>query len=310
MADDPFHEGEREIQSRLGVRDRLSRIGPRAIRPFMPDQHRAFFEQIPLIYVGAEDADGTLWASVRTGSPGFISSPDPNTLIIDGAAPPGDPFDAHLSAGKSTGLLGLIFQTRRRNRMNGVIAQRQDNRLTINVTQSFGNCPKYIQQRAVESTSDTAQDNEVIQADRLDQGAKDLLEACDTFFIASRYSEDVNQPPAIDVSHRGGKPGFIQIESESRLIWPDYAGNLFFNTLGNLIKDPAAGILVPDFAGGQLLWLSGKAEIVFDDPRIAELPGAERLVRFEVEKTVRATHAFAGGWSPPELSPFLEFEAS
>ena len=34
---------------------------------------------------------------------------------------------------------------------------------------------------------------------------------------------------------------------------PDFSGNQFFNTLGNLALEPRAGLLIPDFASGDLL---------------------------------------------------------
>ena len=37
-----------------------------------------------------------------------------------------------------------------------------------------------------------------------------------------------------DVSHRGGAPGFVRVTSASSLIWPDYVGDCFFNSLGAL----------------------------------------------------------------------------
>jgi len=106
-----------------------------------------------------------------------------------------------------------------------------------------------------------------------------------------------------DASHRGGLPGFVRVESVNRLVFPDYRGNRMFNTLGNLELSPRAGLLFPDFTTGDALQLSGRAAVLWDDPRLAEFPGAERLVVFDIEKVVElseATHLrfqFAG-YSP------------
>ncbi len=51
----PFHPGERDIQTRLGVRDKIEDIGQRYIRNFLPDQHREFYEQLPYLLVGSID---------------------------------------------------------------------------------------------------------------------------------------------------------------------------------------------------------------------------------------------------------------
>lgn len=88
-----------------------------------------------------------------------------------------------------------------------------------------------------------------------------------------------------DISHRGGPAGFVRIEGDVLTI-PDYRGNRFFNTLGNLLLEPRAALLFPDFAAGRLLHLQGAAEVLWDDDG---LPGAERSWRFRVRRGWRAS---------------------
>jgi hypothetical protein len=53
---------------------------------------------------------------------------------------------ANLAVGSKVGALGLQLHTRRRNRVNGtVVAATPEGGLLLQVDQSFGNCPKYIQ---------------------------------------------------------------------------------------------------------------------------------------------------------------------
>ena len=85
-----------------------------------------------------------------------------------------------------------------------------------------------------------------------------MLEAADTFFIASTGGEY-----GVDVSHRGGPPGFVGVEGATLTV-PDYQGNRYFNTLGNLMLDPRAALLVVGFDSGDVLELRGRAEIVWD----------------------------------------------
>ena len=59
-----FHEGELAWQERTGARARLAQAGPRVIRDHMPEQHREFFAQLPLLVAGTVDAQGQPWASV------------------------------------------------------------------------------------------------------------------------------------------------------------------------------------------------------------------------------------------------------
>ena len=75
-ANSPFHEGEQDIQQRLGVRDQIEGVGQRFIRDHLPDQHREFYEQLPMVLIGSVDKTGQPWASLLTGSPGFMRSPD------------------------------------------------------------------------------------------------------------------------------------------------------------------------------------------------------------------------------------------
>ena len=79
--DDVFHRGERALQARAGVRARLHAIGPQIIRDALPDAHRAFFEQLPMLFVGTLDAAGIPWASVVAGAPGFAHAPDEYFVI-------------------------------------------------------------------------------------------------------------------------------------------------------------------------------------------------------------------------------------
>src|SRR5262249_14556123 len=77
----PCHEGERAVQRRLGFAEHAETRGGN-IRDFMPDQHRTFFAQLPFVVLGALDAVGNPWATILTGEPGFLSSPDPKLLHI------------------------------------------------------------------------------------------------------------------------------------------------------------------------------------------------------------------------------------
>src|SRR5262245_65855305 len=115
----PYHAGEQALQERAGVRERAERAGRRMIRDFMPEQHRQFFAAQPLAFVGSIDARGRPWASLLTGRPGFMGSPDPRALRVDALPAPGDPLSENLAAGAPPGMLGIDVATRPRNRVNG-----------------------------------------------------------------------------------------------------------------------------------------------------------------------------------------------
>ena len=133
----------------------------------------------------------------------------------------------------------------------------------------------------------------------------------DTFFIASQFSENDDWTRGIDVSHRGGRPGFVMVAHESALLFPDYAGNCMFNTLGNLLINPRCGLLFLDFQTGDTLQLTGEAEILWEPHHTQRFPGAKRVVAFRVEESIHIERALPVTWKLEGYSPvFDEFAAS
>lgn len=284
----PFNADERAAQRRAGIA--TGRTAP--IRPFMPEQHRAFFALLQYLFTATPDAEGWPMASVLTGLPGFIAAPDATTLRIGALPRTGDPAALGFAIGAEIGLLGLDLATRRRNRANGRIVNR-DSDLTVHIAQSFGNCPQYIQTRTVTAAkaASTAAESPAVILDGLDEAARDLIESADTFFVASRGRSELGAEGGFDMSHRGGRPGFVAVQGDT-LVIPDFRGNGFFNTLGNLLGDPRAGLLFIDFNTGDLLQLQGTVAIEWQ-PDGSEPAGAERLWRVQVKRAWRTRSAFS-----------------
>lgn len=289
-----WHPGETLIQERVGVRQRMAEVGPRVIRPFMPDQHRAFFQQLPFLVLGSVDATGAPWATILEGPPGFLQSPTATTLDIAAASALDDPAGAGLNDGAAVGLLGIELHSRRRNRLNGTLTRTAQG-FQLAVEQSFGNCPRYIHPRDLRTTATAQSLPAAERLSTLDAAARLLIERADTCFVAS-YAEP-NGQRQVDVSHRGGGPGFVRVGDDGLLTLPDFSGNLFFNTLGNILLNGQAGLLFVDFARGDVLQLSGTAEVLFDTPEIAAFPGAERLWTFRPSSLVRRRGALALRWA-------------
>ena len=302
----PWHEGERAIQARLGMLERMDRIGRRNIRGVMPDQHRAFFAQLPFLIVGSVDRQGWPWASVLAAPPGFARSPDERTLHIAAQPVAGDPLAESLLPGAPLGILGIELPTRRRNRMNGHISTVDATGVSVAVEQSFGNCPQYIQRREYVWAAPPAHPASAEPFTALDASARALIETADTAFVASASrADDPTSARGIDVSHRGGRPGFIGVAADGTLVIPDYAGNRFFNTLGNLLVNPRAGLLFLDFAHGDLLQITGGTEIVWDGPEVQAVKGAERLWRFTPSHGRWLRGALPLRFEFGDFSPFL-----
>ena len=147
MDNSPFHRGEQQAQQRMGVREEIEPWARQVIRPFLPDQHQAFFAQLPYLIVAGRDSEARPWVTMLTGMPGFVHAPNPRQLAIAAQPVAGDALATSMQPGAELGLLGIELHTRRRNRANGRVATTADGSLKLDITQSFGNCPQHIHER-------------------------------------------------------------------------------------------------------------------------------------------------------------------
>lgn len=328
-----FHEGEIQVQKRACVEGGTD-LGRRNIHVYMPQQHREFYHQQSLVFIAAQDKQQRPWASVIVGKKGLLNTPTENEMVISGLPFSDEPIQQGLAKNDAVGLLGLDFASRRRNRMNGRIKSRlitthspatgeiADSSvrpsLTISVDQAFGNCPKYIQSRMILDDKEGKNVGNTFsplqRSHKFSDEQRQLIEAADTFFIATQHLPDQlstkekktsKEPYGIDMSHRGGKPGFIKFVDDNTIQWPDFNGNAYFNTLGNLQQDPKAGLLFLDFKTGSMLSVTGHAEVIWDGIDLSEYEGAERLVRFKLDEAVYIPNAYPLKWSAVDASPFL-----
>ncbi len=302
----PFHKGERALHKRYGLSEKQDKLGRLIIRPFMPDQHRDFYNQLPFMIVGSVDTGGAPWASIIFGRPGFISSPDAVSLTISATPLAGDPLRQNLKAGAPVSFLGIEPPTRRRNRLNAMIDTVSATGFTSRVVQSFGNCPQYIQTRDMEFVRDpgASPEVEIIPFTELDRVLTDRISQADTFFVASHNaSDDPEDTGGVDVNHRGGMPGFIRVDGNTLTI-PDYRGNNSFNTLGNLVLNPKAGLMFLDYETGDIIQMTGSTELVLDltDVQKEEL-SAERAWRFTLDHGHILKNASPLRWAFGEYSP-------
>lgn len=302
----PFHAGEQAIQERVGVRAQIEAQGRRIIRDYLIEQHQQFYAQLPFLIAGTVDVNGQPWASILVGAPGFVFAPDDRTLQVNSKPLVGDPIAESIAVGSDIGLLGIEFSTRRRNRINGTITAVTPDGFTVQVGQSFGNCPQYIQSRTVKWRESIVSPASASTFSALSAPAIAMIAASDTFFIATASQGGKSYPvQGVDVSHRGGKPGFVRLDDDRTLTFPDFAGNLHFSTIGNLLLNPVAGLLFIDFDRGDLLYLTGQAEVIWDSS-VAAFAGAERLIRFQLLQGCRVEASLPLRGSTPNYSPFLD----
>ncbi|MGI9409566.1 MAG: pyridoxamine 5'-phosphate oxidase family protein, partial [Hyphomicrobiaceae bacterium] len=268
----------------------------KVVRDHMPEQHRDFHTSLPFLVVAARDAAGRPWATLLEGPDGFVTSPDPRSLIIDAKPVSGDALDGAFKRGIDVGILGIELAARRRNRANGRITQSAPNGFTFTVDQSFGNCPQYIREREWHRV-DELSPGEPGVGRSLTSSQRGWIRSADTFFIASGYrAEGDSSTFGMDASHRGGDSGFVEVLSDRQIRFPDYAGNNHFNTIGNLVVDPRAGYLFVDFERGSLLQLTGTTSIDWDSDALMQFPGARRLVTLDIEEIIELPSALSLRW--------------
>ena len=289
----PFHQGEIQAQTRAGKVD-VPDWASGFIRPFMPDQHRDFFEQLPFLVLAGADAEGWPWVTLLDGPDGFVQSPDPTTLTVIANPNEQDPLSRTFAQGGDVGMLGIELATRRRNRMNGRL-RRSGAGFTIEVRQSFGNCPQYIHERSWRRVP-AGTDMRAFRTKTLNDAQISRIQAADTLFLSTGRDDGSDHPSnGYDASHRGGAPGFVHVVDHTHLRIPDYAGNNFFNTIGNLLENPRIGMVFVDFGTGGLLHLTGRATIDWS-PGKADDPHALRVIDVEIVAVLDRPAALSLRW--------------
>jgi hypothetical protein len=117
--------------------------------------------------------------------------------------------------------------------------------------------------------------DETLRRERFNDADKAFVEQSPFFFLATADAE--GRP---DCSFKGGLPGFARIAAPDLLVFPDYDGNGMFRSLGNIAVNPHVGLLfmkIGDKPGR--LRINGRAALDFDDPAIADTPGAQALIK-------------------------------
>ena len=298
----PYHEGESEVQERVGVEKRAKSAG-RVISDKIPNGALKFVDKQPMVYVSSQDDEKNIWTSMLTGKPGFVTAVDEQNVKIDLPAIVSsklDPFWENIRKCPNVGMLFIELATRRRLRVNGTVSI-FDKHLHISVEQAYPNCPKYIQRREVEvvGTDDNLSDSK-IKGTSLTNDLNAWIKHSDTFFVGSSDGKD-----NLDASHRGGNPGFVQIVNDTTLKIPDYQGNSMFNTLGNLMSNPKAGLLFVDFKEGKTLQLTGEAEIIWEEQDVEEITGGtRRFWKFHISEWIQIDSLKGVHWKFVDYSPF------
>jgi predicted pyridoxine 5'-phosphate oxidase superfamily flavin-nucleotide-binding protein len=304
---EPFHEGELAIQERAGERDKAVLNG-RAISDTIPNGARPFLTQQAYCAVGWVDKNSNVWSSLLVAPAGFARSESEGKVLAVDISPHASDLkrwvtNQHITEQMQLGMLFIELGTRRRLRVNGVVTQRSDEVLRLTVGEAYPNCPKYIQRREVnvssQLTSDPGVDTRLERGDAIPADLDGWLAVTDTLFVSSAHPDG-----RLDCSHRGGKPGFIQ-RSGNDLVIPDYAGNSMFGTLGNFALNPQGGLSLVDFDSNRQLQLTGRVTLQFDTPDPdGQTGGTGRWWRFTPTEWVVMPLPAGVDWTYVDSSPY------
>ncbi|GME56447.1 hypothetical protein GTA08_BOTSDO11985 [Neofusicoccum parvum] len=325
----PWTDGERTMQD-------LLRVPPddNPTSSFLTPQAAAMLTRAPLLALGAVDADGRPWATVWGGETGF-SQPLGNSII--GIRSPVDRrFDPVVQAlvdgkvdgevvkeegrGRMVAGLPIDLVTRKRVKIYGRMmvaslaklgevqegeGEKKDGgddavgqmQVVMNVEQSLGNCPKYLNSRKI--TPATAQPELISDSPILSSEARALIAKADLFFISS-----TNSTHDMDVNHRGGPTGFVRIlpsdspSSPTTLVYPEYSGNRYYSTVGNMHTTPLAGLCIPDFTTGTVLYATGTTTIQVGAAASALLPRSNLTISITLTSARLVRHGLSFRGSP------------
>lgn len=294
----PFHDGEHAAQRRAGAGDVAQWAGS-FIRDYLPEQHRKFHTSLPFLVVSGADLSGQTWVTLIDGPESFIRSPDARTITLDTDIDAQDPLKAAVDSGTDVGIVGIELHSRRRNRFSGRLTN-EGHRYKIAVDQTFGNCPQYIHERWLSKVADAPKKTAKV-SNKLTRSQMDWVAQADTLFIGSGHQQGEDAPSrGYDASHRGGRAGFVHISDPSHLRIPDYAGNNFFNTIGNLMVDPSLGLVFVDFDSGSLLHIAGRAKIDWRPDHSFD-PEALRAIDVEIVQIIERPNALGLRWTSPNM---------
>ncbi|SJX60615.1 uncharacterized protein SRS1_11863 [Sporisorium reilianum f. sp. reilianum] len=324
-----WHAGELFVQTQLGHKDAVA--GAHAIfSPQLTAQHQQFHAALNILSVCTLDGRGRPWGSflaAKDGQHGFIKSPSFTSLIAGQMKlHEGHPVEVALKEGAKFGMtqlvrgddseyqgpglkliagVGIMFDNRRRNKFAGFINERNvgsedDRTIHVEVMESLGNCPKYINTRRLVPHPDHSpvmlhKALDLAPGESLPPDTLQHIAQADAIFLATRYTSPVQTifKSHLGINIRGGKPGFLRIATETVMnekqrqvaYLPDYSGNRFMSSLGNIHSDKVAGITVPLMRKGapiDVVYLTGDAKVLLGNESTSIFPGVNACVRVEL----------------------------
>jgi hypothetical protein len=285
-----WHTGELQAQEALGWAG-LSGNAYSYVEDHLDRQHSDFHSSLNFMPLATLDADARPWAAFLCGADGergFISAKDRYTLQIRAGRVAGDPtFDnLRTSSVPLVAGVGVELLNRRRNKFGGYMrsieeAGEEEILLDLQVNSALGNCPvrelrcqweareplvqKYINVRELAprprgEVRVLEQNDKHDPTQPLPQLVLDFISKVDSAYVATAYlPEDQPDEAHLGMNHRGGRPGYLRVDpvSQAAIYLPDYSGNRLMMSVGNMLSCPRAGLALPDWSTGDVLYVTG-----------------------------------------------------
>ncbi|KAF2274950.1 oxidoreductase-like protein [Westerdykella ornata] len=303
----PWNEGEERMQQLMHVPERGN---PTATT--LTPQAMYLLQRAPLLAIGTLDSQERPWTTLWGGQTGFSEHLGGKMIgtrtLVDGEKDPvvqalagGATTNGEMIQGNDKMVSGLTIDLMMRKRVklfgrvlaaslgeakvqvegdeqqqDGVPRAQHQLQLVTNIEQSLGNCPKYLNQYELKPTLVTSKLTS--QSPSLSAEAKTLISQADMFFLTT------STPTDMDTNHRGGPAGFVRILSDTEIVYPEYSGNRFYQSLGNLQINPRIGLVFPNYDTGDVLYMTGTAEVLVLDDAAKLLPGSNLAVKITTEE--------------------------
>ncbi|KAH6679118.1 oxidoreductase-like protein [Halenospora varia] len=321
-AETQWHTGEEQMHKLLRVPQRDN-----PTKPYLTPNAAQTLMRSPLVALGALDSEGRPWTTILGGEAGF-SQPiaqgiigmkttvdmvhDPVVETLLGEAKDGSVIQVkELGKGKMVSGLAIDLETRRRVKLfgrmiAGAVSGTEEGigeaQVVVKIEQSLGNCPKYLNKKHI--IPHIPKPHLESSTLPLSTKAVDLISQSDLFFISSS-----NHDRDMDTNHRGGPPGFVRVLSNSpvegvTLVYPEYSGNRFYQTLGNLLSTPQAGLAFLNFENGDILYVTGKTEVLAGEAARNLIGHTNLAVKIHVEAARYVSNALSFRGQLGERSPY------
>jgi hypothetical protein len=192
---------------------------------------------------------GDLRFVVASGRAPLVDIVGPSTALVHLAEESHRLLDGETPCGG----LAISMAMARRARLNGTVSP-SDEGFLLEPAEAFTNCRKYIvPSEPVDLTEHVGPTHRSAVA--LDDAwLGDVTSRTETAFLAT-----VSPTGQIDVSHRGGEPGFLEYDSAGGLAWDEYVGDGMFKSAGNVRASGRFTLLVLDLPTGDAAELHGTA---------------------------------------------------